>query len=58
MRSKQVNRALRAARRTGFWKPNKWNRDEVFESAVIILVFTVVFTVIGLWVVEKLFPVG
>jgi hypothetical protein len=51
-RVKATNRALRAARRTGFWKPNRWTKDEVFETAAVILAFAVGFVAIGLWLVD------
>ena len=56
--TRQTNKALQAARRIGFVRGDKWTRDEVWENAAIIVAFTAGFTVIGLWLVEKLMPGG
>jgi hypothetical protein len=56
---REANRVLRRARRTGFWLPNRvWTRDEIFETAGIVIAVGVGLAVVGVWILDKVWPVG
>lgn len=58
-RRRKMKRIYRRARKSWFWKPNHdWTPRGVLEAGFVLLLWFGLFTTLGVWFLDRVFPVG